>query len=337
MTKINAVIIGASGYTGVELLRLLLTHPNVEIKALVAESNAGKEITELYPNFYAANLPRLQKLEDISFNEIDVVFCCLPHATSQKIIKTLPQNLRIIDLSADFRLADIALYEKWYGKHLAPELQSQAAYGLPEICRDKIKDARIIACPGCYPTSVLLPLIPLMKQGLIEDDDIIIDSKSGVTGAGRKLAENFLFNEANEGVSAYGLKGHRHSAEMVENLGVNVTFVPHLIPMNRGIISTIYVEPEKGFAEMREALIAQYKDENFVHILPEGVAPATHYVRGTNHCFINIFEGQTEDSAIIVSVIDNLCKGSSGQAVQNMNLAFGLDEKTALEQTALFP
>lgn len=334
MSKINTIIIGASGYTGAELLRLLVNHPNVAIKALVAESNAGKAITELYPSFYAADLPDLQKLDEVSFNGIDLVFCCLPHATSQEVISKLPKDLKIIDLSADFRLSDISLYEKWYGEHKAKDLQAEAAYGLTEIYRDKIKDARIIACPGCYPTSMLLPLIPIID--LIDKDNIIIDSKSGVTGAGRKVSESFLFNEVNEGVGAYALGGHRHSAELVDNLGIEAIFIPHLIPMNRGIISTIYAKCDDVSAA-RKALENKYKNEEFVKVLPEGKLPSTHQVRGTNYCFINIFKGQKDGWISIVSVIDNLCKGSSGQAIQNMNLAFGLDEKTALQQLALFP
>lgn len=338
MSKINSIIIGASGYTGAELLRLLANHPNVEIKALVAESNAGKDITELYPSLHAANFPKevskLQKLGDISLDGIDVAFCCLPHATSQAVISTLPKNLKVIDLSADFRLKDVALYEKWYGEHTAKDLQSEAQYGLTEIYRDKIKDARIVACPGCYPTSMLLALMPIID--LIDKDNIIIDAKSGVTGAGRKVAEGFLFNEVNEGVGAYAISGHRHSAELVDNLGVEATFVPHLIPMNRGIISTIYVKCD-DVAAARKALEAKYSNEEFVKILPDGALPKTQQVRGTNYCFINIFEGQKKGWITIVSVIDNLCKGSSGQAVQNMNIMFGLEENTALQQVALFP
>ena len=317
--------------------RLLVLHPNVEIEALVADSNAGKEITELYPSFYAANLPRLQKLDEVSFDGIDVVFCCLPHATSQEVIARLPRNLRVIDLSADFRLSDTALYEKWYGEHKAKSLQSEAAYGLTELNRKKIKAARIIACPGCYPTSALLPLMPLVEVGVIDKSNIFIDSKSGITGAGRSAKVNLLFSEASEGVGAYALAGHRHAAEMIENLGANVSFVPHLIPMNRGIISTIYVKLNGSIEAARKVLADKYVDEEFVQLLPEGIAPSTHQVRGTNYCFMNIFAGQLEGYATIISVIDNLCKGSSGQAIQNMNLAFGLDEKIALQQTALFP
>lgn len=338
MSKINSIIIGASGYTGAELLRLLVNHPNVEIKALVAESNAGRDITDLYPSLHAANFSKevsvLQKLENVSFQGIDVVFCCLPHATSQAVISKLPKNLRVIDLSADFRLSDAALYEKWYGEHTAQDIQAESAYGLTEIYRDKIKDARVVACPGCYPTSMLLALMPIID--LIDKDNIIIDAKSGVTGAGRKVAEGFLFNEVNEGVAAYALGGHRHSAELVDNLGVEATFVPHLIPMNRGIISTIYIKCD-DVAAVRKALEKKYASEEFVKILPKGVVPTTHQVRGTNYCFIGVFEGQKKGWATIVSVIDNLCKGSSGQAIQNMNLMFGFPENTALQQVALFP
>ncbi len=338
MSKIKAIIIGASGYTGAELLRLLVSHPNVEITALVAESNAGRDITDLYPSLFAANFSSevsvLQKLHDVSFEGVDVAFCCLPHATSQAVISKLPKNLKVIDLSADFRLSDSALYEKWYGEHTAPEIQAEAAYGLTEIYRDKIANARVVACPGCYPTSMLLALMPIID--LLDKDNIIIDAKSGVTGAGRKVSESFLFNEVNEGVGAYAVGGHRHSAELVDNLGVEATFVPHLIPMNRGIISTIYAKCDDVSAA-RNALVAKYADEEFVQILPEGKLPSTHQVRGTNYCFINIFEGQKKGWVTIVSVIDNLCKGSSGQAIQNMNLMFGLEESVGLKQLALFP
>ncbi len=337
MNKISAVIIGASGYTGAELLRLLLVHPHVEIKALVADSNAGKEITDIYPHFAVTKLPKLLKLDEVDFKGIDVAFCCLPHATSQKIIKSLPKTVKVIDLAADFRIQDIALYEKWYGEHFAKDIQPEAVYGLTEIHREKIKKARIVACPGCYPTSILLPLLPLVAANAIDKDEIIADSKSGVTGAGRSLKQHLLFTEANEGVSAYSVTGHRHSAEVVEQLGTNFTFVPHLIPMNRGIISTIYVKLKTDLATARKALEDKYKNEPFVKVLANGAIPATHSVRGTNYCLINIFEGQKPGNATIVSVIDNLNKGSSGQAVQNMNIMFNLPETTGLLETAIFP
>ena len=337
MQNINAIIIGASGYTGAELLRLLNTHPNVTIKALVADSSAGKELAEIYPHFTASNLPKLVKIDEVNFTGIDVVFMCMPHAMAHEIVKTLPENIRVIDVSADFRIQDIPLYEKWYGTHKAPELQKNAVYGLTEIYRDKIKDAKIIACPGCYPTSILLPLLPLIDANAIDEDDIIADSKSGVTGAGRGAKQNLLYTEVNDGIGAYGLSGHRHSAEISEQLGVNITFVPHLTPMNRGISSSIYVKLSTDFSNARKILENQYKDEYFVKVLPAGIAPTTHMVRGTNFCFMNIFEGTKPGTAVIISVIDNLTKGASGQAVQNMNLAFNLPEHTGINQTAVFP
>ncbi len=337
MKKISTIIIGASGYTGVELLRLLLTHPNVEIKALVADSNAGKTVAEIYPHLYGAKLPVLQKLSEVDFKNADVVFCCLPHATSQKIIKDLPKTVKIIDLSADFRITDTALYEKWYGEHFAHALQKEAVYGLTEIHRDKIKAARIIANPGCYPTSVLLPLLPLIEKGAVSTDNIIVDSKSGATGAGRSLKQNLLFTEVQDGISAYGVTGHRHSAEISEQLGAPLTFVAHLLPINRGISSSIYVDLKVSVAEAKKILQDKYKNEPFVKVMDNETVPSTHMVRGTNYAFINIFEGQQKGRATIISVLDNLCKGASGQAVQNMNLLFGLAETTGLEATAVFP
>ena len=337
MLKINSVVIGASGYTGAELLRLLLTHPNVNIKALVADSNAGKEVSEIYPHFFAANLPKLVKLDEVDFKGVDVAFMCMPHAMAHEIAKTLPKSIRIIDVSADFRIHDIPLYEKWYGTHKAPELQPEAVYGLTETYREKIKGARIIACPGCYPTSILLPLLPLIAANAIDSGDIIADSKSGVTGAGRSAKQNLLYTEVNDGIGAYGIAGHRHSAEISEKLGAKITFVPHLTPMNRGISSSIYVKLTTDFATARKTLENQYTNEHFVKVLPAGIIPTTHMVRGTNYCFMNIFEGQKPGTAIIISVIDNLTKGASGQAVQNLNLAFGLPESTGINQTAVFP
>ncbi len=337
MANINVIVIGASGYTGAELIRLLLDHPLVTIKALVADSNAGKEMAEIYPHHIASKLPRLQKFDEVDMNGVDAAFMCMPHAMAHEIAKKIPESVKIIDVSADFRIQNVPLYEKWYGTHKAPELQKQAVYALTEIYREKIKAARIIACPGCYPTSILLPTLPLVAASAIDENDIIIDSKSGVTGAGRSAKQNLLYTEVNDGISAYGLGGHRHSAEISEQLGANITFVPHLTPMNRGISSSIYVKLTTDYANARKILENQYKDEYFVKVLPQGQVPTTHMVRGTNFCFMNIFEGHKPGSAIIISVIDNLTKGASGQAVQNMNLVFGLAEHTGLEQTALFP
>ncbi len=347
LKKINAVVIGASGYTGSELVRILLNHQEVNITALVANSNAGKEIGEIYPQFKHFNLPALQKLEDVDFLQDDVAFCCLPHTTSQEVILVLAQNypqLKIIDLSADFRLDDVSNYEKWYQhKHEAPEIQAQAVYGLSEINRDKIKNAAIVACPGCYPTSALLPLIPLLKNKMISEKSIIIDSKSGASGAGRNLKQGNLFCEVNDSVKAYSVGVHRHTGEIEQELSkafgaeLQVDFTPHLIPINRGIISTIYVDLKKGFNvdDLRNCLKTKYEDEYFVNVI-DG-EPAISDVVGSNFCVISIFEARTCGKAVIVSVIDNLCKGASGQGVQNMNNMFGLDERTGLEFAPIFP
>ncbi len=345
--RIPVAILGASGYTGAELVRLLSNHPHAEIISLAAETNAGKEMAEVYPHLRALDLPRIVALPEVKWNEIQAVFCCLPHGASQEIIAQLPRNVRIIDLSADFRIYDSATYEKWYGHpHMALGLQKEAVYGLSEIYRAAIKNARLVANPGCYPTSALLPLVPLMNSGKISLDGIIIDAKSGVTGAGRKALQENLFAEINEDVRAYSVGGHRHVAEIEQTLSatalgtkVMVTFTPQVVPMNRGILSTIYLKMVPGVAatELREILELQYENEPFVKIMPPGHAPSTREVRGANHCFINVFEDRAPGRAIIVSVIDNLVKGASGQAVQNFNIMFGFPEDTGLNQVAVFP
>ena len=349
MKKIKAAIIGASGYTGAELIRILINHPQVEISALIANSNAGQKIADIYPHLIHYNLPQLQKLDEINFSEIDVAFGCLPHTTSQETFKKLladPKNshLKIIDLSADFRLENIADYQKWYEhEHIAADLQPQAVYGLSEINRNQIKKSNLIACPGCYPTSALLPLIPLLKNKLIESHDIIIDSKSGVTGAGRSVKQSNLFCEINESVKAYSIGNHRHIGEIEQELSkafgakIEVDFTPHLLPINRGIISTIYakINPKFSIEDIKNCLHTAYEDEPFVQII-EG-EPNIKYVAGTNLCVIAAKKAHTTGKVILVSVIDNLCKGASGQAVQNMNILFGFDEKTGLEFAPTFP
>lgn len=337
----RAVIIGAGGYTGAELIRLLRGHPFVNIAALAANTQAGQAAGESWPHLQTAGLPPLVKLEEVDFSGVDVAFCCLPHGTAQEVIAALPEHLVIIDLSADFRLRDPAVYAQWYGHaHRAPELQKSAVYGLTEHYRERIRAARLIACPGCYPTSALLALIPLVRTGGIEPESLVIDAKSGVTGAGRSPKQNLLFTEVNEGVSAYGVGSHRHAPEIEQELGLDaVSFTPHLIPMSRGILSTIHARltPGTSAARAREALAAAYAGEPFVHVLEGGNLPSTHQVRGGNHCHINLFAGRPAGSAVIVSAIDNLVKGASGQAVQNMNIRFGWPETAGLEGTALFP
>ncbi len=335
--KINIAILGASGYTGAELIRILMAHPYARIAALTGDSQAGKTIDEIYPHLAEAGLPRLATIDQTDFSKIDLVFCCLPHGTTQPVIAGLPKQVKIIDLSADFRLKDANEYAKWYGHaHQAVDLQKEAVYGLTEHVRDKIKNARLIANPGCYPTSILLPLLPLLKANAIDKNGIIADSASGVTGAGRSAKQSNLFTEINDGMSVYGVSNHRHTGEIEQELGTMITFTPHLVPMNRGILSTIYVRC-KDVKAARNVLEKTYNDEPFVHIIPEGAMPATHTVRGTNACIINIFESRIKGEAIIVSAIDNLVKGASGQAVQNMNVMFGFEETTSLQMRALFP
>jgi N-acetyl-gamma-glutamyl-phosphate reductase len=345
----NAVkvgIIGASGYTGAELLRLLARHERVQLMALTADRKAGQAVGDVFPHLGGLSLPALTAIDDVDYGALDVVFCGLPHGTTQEVIRDLPAHLKVFDLSADFRLDDVEIYAQWYGHpHFAPALQEEAVYGLTELNRDSVKKARLVACPGCYPTAALLPLAPLLAAGAIAAEDIIVDAKSGVTGAGRSLREEMLFAEVGEGVHAYGIAGHRHGPEMEQELSkaagreVAITFTPHLVPMNRGILTTMYVAlaGDTTLAAARQVLAERYAGEPFVRVLGEGQAPATRHVRGSNHCLIGVFADRRPGRAILVSAIDNLVKGASGQAVQNMNLACGFAETTALEQQPLFP
>jgi N-acetyl-gamma-glutamyl-phosphate reductase len=349
MKTIKAAIIGASGYTGAELIRILLNHKKVEISALVANSNAGQKIEQLYPHLVHYNLPDLKKIDEVDFTKINVVFGCLPHTTSQETFKKLlsdskNSHLKIIDLSADFRLENPEYYQEWYDhEHIAKDLQPQAVYGLSEIHRAHIKKSNLIACPGCYPTSALLPLIPLLENNLIENHDIIIDSHSGTTGAGRSVKQGNLFCEVNESVKAYSVGKHRHMGEIEQELGkaakakIQIDFTPHLLPINRGIISTIYakINPKFSVEDIQNCLQTKYEDEPFVKIISGD--PNIKDVVGTNFCVIAVKKARTANKVIIVSVIDNLCKGASGQAVQNMNIVFGFDEKEGLEMVPLFP
>lgn len=344
--SISIAILGASGYTGAELIRLLKNHPHARITLLTGDSQAGKPVGEVYTHLRFSGLPDLISLEAVDYTNIDLVFCCLPHGTTQSVIAALPAHVRVIDLSADFRLNDVATYAQWYGHaHLAPDLQKMAIYGLTEHARACVKTARLVANPGCYPTSVQLPLIPLLQEKLIHAHDIIIDAKSGMTGAGRGAQVNHLYTEISEGVSAYSIGAHRHAPEIEQGLSsaageeVIVSFTPHLMPMNRGILSTIYVSMQGGVSveQLKAALNKAYADEPFVHILPDRFRVFTHAVRGTNHCHINVFADRMKGRAIIVSAIDNLVKGASGQAVQNMNVMFGVPETLGLEMGAVFP
>ena len=344
--RVRIGILGASGYTGAELLRLLRYHPHVAIAALSADRQAGKPIGAVFPHLAGEDLPDLVTIGEVDWSALDLVFCGLPHGTTQEVIAGLPRHLKVIDLSADFRLTDIATYAEWYGhEHRAPELQREAVYGLTEIERERIRQARLIAVPGCYPTAAQLPLIPLLRAQLIDPDDIIIDAKSGVSGAGRAAREGSLFCEVSEGIQAYGVAGHRHAPEIEQGLSLAagrklvVNFTPHLMPMNRGILSTIYVRlaPGATIGDLRAVLEGAYRDEPFVRVLPEGSLPATRHVRATNLCLIGLSRDRLANRAILVSAIDNLVKGASGQAIQNMNAMVGLPETTALEHRAFFP
>lgn len=346
MTTISVAILGASGYTGAELIRILVNHPDVRIAALTADRKAGQPVANVFPQFAGLTLPDLVAIEKVVWDGIDAVFCALPHGTTQEVIASLPDRLKVVDLSADFRLRDINEYAKWYGHaHRAPDLQKIAAYGLTELNRDAVKKARLVANPGCYPTSAALPLVPLLADKLVDPDAIVIDAKSGVTGAGRSLKENLLFSEVAEGMHPYGVGHHRHMPEIDQSLSeaagrrVEATFTPHLIPINRGMESTIYVQltgkhtPE----DLRAALAHRYADEPFIQVLPQGATPETRFVRGSNNCQIAVHPDRKPGRAIVTSVIDNLTKGASGQAVQNFNLMFGLPETRALILPAVFP
>lgn len=344
--KVRVAILGASGYTGAELLRLLLRHPMVRIVALTADRRAGESIESVFPHLGGFSLPQLVSHDQVDWSGVDVVFCGLPHGTTQEIIAKLPGHLKVIDLSADFRLTDLDSYNKWYGHpHRAPELQKEAVYGLTEFKRAEVRSARLVANPGCYPTSAQLPLVPLLKAGQIDEEQIIIDAKSGVSGAGRGAKEASLFAEVTEGIHPYSIASHRHAPEIEQELSaavgrdVQVNFTAHLMPMSRGILSSIYVRMTDGHTvdDLRATLNRQFHDETFVRVLPQGQAPATRHVRGSNHCLIGVFADRLPGRAIVFSVIDNLVKGASGQAVQNMNVMLGLPEATGLEQAALFP
>ena len=345
MKKINTAILGASGYTGAELIRHLLPHPNVHISALTAETQAGKAMAEIYPHLRGANLPVTVRNDTVDYSEIDLVFCCLPHGTTQEIIARLPGHLRIIDLSADFRLTNTETYAEWYGHaHRAADLQKEAVYGLTEWARGQVKSARLVANPGCYPTASLLPLLPLVEATLINPHGIGIDALSGVSGAGRAAKQNLLFSEIDGGVSAYSIGAHRHMPEIEQEISkpagaeIRVSFTPHLVPMPRGMLATIHAPlmPGVKVEQVHETLTRHYADEPFVRILSEG-SPSTHEVRGTNFCHISAHQGRIAGELILISVIDNLVKGASGQAVQNMNVMFGFEETLGLMGTPVFP
>lgn len=345
--KVRIAVIGASGYTGADLVRLAVRHPKIEIVALAAHSQAGQPMEAVFPHLGGLGLPDLVTVDAIDFAGVDAVFCGLPHATAHTIVAALPAGVKTIDMSADFRLKNAETYAAWYGvTHPAPELLPDAVYGLTEHYRDAIAAASLVACPGCYPTATLLALLPLVAAGLIDASDLVIDAKSGVTGAGRALKQNTLFAEAGEGLSPYAVASHRHAPEIEQEIGfacghddIRVNFTPHLVPMARGELVTCHVRLTDGsdVAALRTALSATYDGAPFVRLLDEGRLPATQHVRGSNVCHINVFEDRIPGRAIVIATLDNLVKGSAGQALQNFNLMFGLPETTGIEQVALFP
>jgi len=345
---LKVAIVGASGYTGVELIRILHTHPEAAVTCVTSEQSAGKRVFEVFPSLRGRCDLELENLEPVRVAEkADFIFTALPHKAAMEVVPTfLKLGKRVVDLSADYRLQDHLEYERWYEPHLNPELLKQAVYGLPELKRAKVAEAELVANPGCYPTSIILGLAPLLKKRLIDPATIIADSKSGVSGAGRSAKVDSLFCEVNDGFKAYGVGGtHRHIPEIEQELShlagkkVAISFTPHLVPMDRGILSTIYASPaaQMPLADLVKLYADFYKGEPFVRVLPAGSFPSTAYVRGSNFCDIGLAADSRTGRIIVVSAIDNLVKGASGQAVQNMNIMNGYPENTGLEALALFP
>ncbi|MDF3382720.1 MULTISPECIES: N-acetyl-gamma-glutamyl-phosphate reductase [Sulfitobacter] len=339
----NIAILGASGYTGAELIRLIAGHSSMQIKALGANSKAGQSMAEVFPHLRHLDLPTLVTIDEIDFSQIDLCFCALPHKTSQEVIAALPKDMKIVDLSADFRLRDPEDYAKWYGnEHAALEQQKEAVYGLTEFYREEIAAARLVAGTGCNAATGQFALRPLIAAGVIALDDIILDLKCAVSGAGRSLKENLLHAELSEGYHGYALGStHRHLGEFDQEFSalagrpVQVQFTPHLVPANRGILATCYV---KGDAQaIYETMQKAYADEPFIEVLPLGEAPSTRHVRGSNFCHIGVVADRQTGRSTVVAALDNLTKGSSGQALQNANLMLGLPETEGLMMAPLFP
>lgn len=341
---IRAGIVGGTGYTGVELLRILVLHPEAEVITVTSRADAGQRVDKLYPSLRGLCDVVFTSPEIDSLAACDVVFFATPNGTAmQMAADLLARGVKVIDLSADFRIKDVAEWEKWYGMpHASPQLIADAVYGLPEVNREAIKRAHLIACPGCYPTAVQLGFLPLLENGLVDARYLIADVKSGVSGAGRKAEISSLMSEAGESFKAYAVAGHRHLPEIRQGLQlatpepVSLTFVPHLTPMIRGIHATLYARL-KGDVDLQALFEQRYQNEAFVDVLPAGSHADTRNVRGSNRCQIAVHQPQGGDTVVILSVIDNLVKGASGQAVQNMNLLFGLPEQQGLETVALYP
>mgnify|MGYP006426516399 CR=1 FL=1 len=347
---IKVGIVGGTGYTGVELLRLLLGHPQVQLSVITSRAEAGVPVADLYPNLRGHTELAFSKPDLDSLYRCDLVFFATPHGVAQSLVPDLlDAGVRVVDLSADFRIRDAELWAQWYGQtHACPERISQAVYGLPETNREAIKTAQLVACPGCYPTASQLGLLPLLEQGLVDSTSLIVSAASGATGAGRQAKVGALLTEAGDSFKAYGAAGHRHLPEIEQGLRdvqgegqapAEVTFLPHLLPMIRGIHASIYARalaPER-LPDLQALYTERYAGEPFVDVLPPGAMPETRSVRGSNMCRIALFRPQNRDTLVVLSVIDNLTKGASGQAVQNMNIMFGLPETAGLNVIALLP
>jgi N-acetyl-gamma-glutamyl-phosphate reductase len=337
-------IVGGTGYTGVELLRLLAQHPHCELSAITSRQEAGQSVADLFPNLRGRVALKFSDPAKAGLTDCDLVFFATPNGVAMGEARRLVDaGVRVIDIAADFRIREVALWEKWYGmRHACPELVAEAVYGLPEVNRERIRAARVLANPGCYPTAVQLGFLPLLEAGVVDVDHLIADAKSGVSGAGRRAEVQTLLAEASDNFKAYGVPGHRHHPEIAQELAraagraVNLVFVPHLVPMIRGIHATLYARLS-GKAELQALYEKRYAGEAFVDVLPAGSHPDTRSVRGANCCRIAVHQPQGGGIVVVLAVIDNLVKGASGQAVQNMNIMFGLPETTGLEQLALLP
>ena len=345
MKKIKTGIIGGTGYTGIELLRILAQHPNADITCITSRTESGQAVTQAYPSLRGAIDLLFCDPDDPIIKQCDVVFTATPNGVAMHLAREyLDAGVKMIDLAADFRLKNVEVWEKWYGmKHACPELIDAAVYGLPELNRDQIRTASLVANPGCYPTTVQLGFIPLIEADLVQVDTLIADAKSGVSGAGRKASVGTLFSEMGESFKAYNVPGHRHLPEICQGLEgvhggpVDLVFTPHLLPQIRGIHATLYATLKKADVDLQALFETRYADEPFVDVMPAGSHPDTASVRGSNSCRIAVHRPQQGNKAVVLAVEDNLVKGASGQAVQNMNLMFGLDETTGLQQLALVP
>ena len=333
--RVNVAILGSTGYTGIELIRLLNFHKKVEIKYLISKNNYGKKISDYYPGLNPKNYPNLVKFSQVKWNDIDVLFLCLPSGESKKILKKIPKNIFIIDLSNDFRIKSFSKSKWVYG--IADHLEDFIDY------KDEKNSEINVSNPGCYATSVLSPLIPLLKKKIIQSDDIIIDSKSGISGAGKKIVSDNLFSEINNTVRPYKIANHKHISEIEACLSkfckkkINISFTPQVIPINRGILSNIYVKLNKGRNLNSIRKLFDNSNYNFLKILKLNQVPSINDVVGTNYCFFNVFKDRIRDRIIIISVIDNLVKGAAGQAIQNMNLKYGFSENEGLSFNPIFP